>query len=327
MGMRKIFPIVLLLFLCACGPLPSANLSSIHATGGSNTPLNSESLALRITVIDVGQGDSILVEAPTGESMLVDAGPAGAGTSAIIPLLASKNISELSYIVLTHNHEDHVGGLAEVLAGSDGITGAVRIQIKGDIYANFSEDSDMVNPRNSIHAGDRIELGDAYVEVVAADGTLADGETINLGEPVDENARSIVLLIEYSGFRMLLAADITGGGGDPPYQTPDIETSLAPIVDDIDILKIAHHGSNTSTNQEFLDATKPEVAIISVGDGNDFFHPHPSVIDRLIDAGITVYQTEKGSLSRDGPHVVQGNVVIEVDADGKYRLILDKVGA
>ncbi|MFA5810782.1 MAG: MBL fold metallo-hydrolase, partial [bacterium] len=284
---------------------------------------------LRIFVIDVGQGDATLIQAPSGEAMLVDAGPVGAGIGRVVPALASRKIAQLEYIVLTHFHDDHTGGLSEVLAGQDGLLGtADDITLKGEIYVRGTQEGSSYGdgaplgaeraapPERAALAGDRIGLGDCDVEVVAADGVLKDGIAIDLGDPPDENARSIALLISYKGFRMLIAADLTGGGNDPPYQTPDMETPLAPLIGDIDVLRVAHHGSHTSTNQAFLDATKPEVAIISVGDGNDFFHPHTSVIDQLIDAGVSVYQTERGYLDRDGPVVADGDVTIEVKADG-----------
>ncbi|MBI4126275.1 MAG: hypothetical protein HY465_02155, partial [Deltaproteobacteria bacterium] len=95
---------------------------------------------------------------------------------------------------------------------------------------------------------------------------------------------------------------------------------LGPLVGDIDILRVGHHGSHTSTNANFLAATTPEVAIISVGDGNDYFHPHASVIDRLLEAGIEVYQTERGWTQNEAVHVAEGNVVIEIDHHG-YSLV------
>jgi len=281
--------------------------------------------ALAVTVIDAGQGDSILIESPSGEAMLVDAGPPGAGVFSILPLLASRGLESLTHVLITHYHSDHYGGLTGLAEGPIEIGGIYERQEQDDAGADPLANYGPLPacPRQAVSAGERIRLGDVSLEAVASNATLADGVAVDAGQPPDENAMSVVLLLEYAGFRMLLTGDITGGGGNPPYDTPDVETPLGEIVGDIDVLKVAHHGSKTSTNQAFLDAVTPEVAIISAGDGNDHFHPHGSVIQRLLDAGIAVYQTERGWLEIDGPLVADGDVTVVVDGDGGYRVVLE----
>jgi competence protein ComEC len=329
--------ILLATTLAACGSPPT--LSRDLDGTGTRLPWsgveNIHAPNLTITVLDVGQGDAIIVRAPTGEAMLVDAGPPGTGAGTILPALEAAGIDRLSSIVLTHDHLDHTGGLAEVLAGHDGTAGTEDdIIVEGGIYgdeeisleAGESEYERGANPaapdRIPVFAGDRLDLGEVDIEVVAARARLADGTEIDRGDPPDENANSIVLLVTYAGFRMLLAGDVTGGGGNPPYETPDVETALGPLVGIVDALKVAHHGSDTSTNQVFLDATAPKVAIISVGDENDYFHPHPAVITRLLAAGAEVYQTERGWLESGESVVAGGTITIVVDAEGAYKLIL-----
>ncbi|MDO8494369.1 MAG: hypothetical protein Q7S68_03435, partial [Deltaproteobacteria bacterium] len=92
------------------------------------------------------------------------------------------------------------------------------------------------------------------------------------------------------------AGDLTGGGGNPPYQTIDLETPLAPLIGDIDVLKVSHHGSHTSSNEFFLDTLQPEMAIISVGANNDFGHPHRTVLERLEERQIEIWKTTDGSV-------------------------------
>lgn len=291
------------------------------------------SAPLQITVIDVGQGDATLIRAPTGEAILVDAGPPGAGTEAILPLLQALGIGALQGIVVTHSHEDHFGGVTEVLAGPDAAPGtADDCILTGGIYDRGEPLRPPESPRfplyaastaghrQAVHPGEHLRLGGIDLEVVAAGGLLADGASIDLGDPPDENAASIALLIEYAGFRMLIAGDITGGGGEPPYQAPDVETELGPLIGDIDVLRVAHHGSQTSTNPAFLDALRPETAVISVGDNNDYGHPHRSVVERLLKRGIAVYQTERGWLDLDGPLIAQDDIVIEVDGEGNIEI-------
>ncbi|MFH1829754.1 MAG: MBL fold metallo-hydrolase [Pseudomonadota bacterium] len=335
--MRRLVLLITLALICSCGSVPDFDRnieSKLPApTGGLNAPANSTSL--RITALDVGQGDCTFIEAPDGQTMLIDTGPPGAGADVIFPFFESFGIDEITHVVLTHFHNDHTGGLAEVLLGADGEFGTDDdIKIKGGIYDHGEMPSDAAGAlpdwieqefadiRQTVYAGDQFNFGDVHMEVVAAGARLANGETIDAGDPPDENAKSIVLLIDYAGFRMLIPGDVTGGGGSPPYQTPDIETGLAPLVGDIDVLRVAHHGSDTNTNETFLSTTTPEVAIISVGDENDYFHPHPSVIDRLINSGITVYQTERGSLMSEGPTVADGHITVEVDGEGEYRIVI-----
>ncbi len=327
-----------LAIICSCGSPPELDrdveIIPPAPTGGLNTPLTSG--PLRITVLDVGQGDATMIIAPDGSSLLIDAGPPGAGVYTILPFFESKGIDETTHVVLTHFHDDHTGGLEEVLLGMDGVFGTDDdITIKGGLYDHGQTtdnepgalpawiETEFADIRQTLYPGELVDLGDVRVEVMAAGAGLKDGSAIDPGEPPDENALSIVLLIEYAGFRMLVPGDVTGGGGSPPYETPDVETALAPLVGDIDVLRVAHHGSNTSTNEAFLAATMPEVAIISVGDDNDHFHPHPSVIDRLIDAGIAVYQTERGSLFSEVPIVANGHITVEVDKDGEYRIVIE----
>ncbi len=279
---------------------------------------------MRVAAIDVGQGDATLVVAPTGEAALIDAGPCGVGASAVREALANMGVASLDAMIVTHYHEDHFGGVPEVMGLLSG---------KGAVYDRGEPVRDPESPRFPLYEssaagrrvalrpGDALRVGDVRLEAVAVGGLLPDGTEVDLGLPADENAASVAVLIRYGGFAMLVAADITGGGGNDPYGTPDVETPLAPFVGNIDVLRVAHHGSNTSTNRAFLEAVRPEAAIISVGDGNDHFHPHSSVIERLLEFGAEVFQTEKGWLSVDGPSVADGDIVIEVSSDGRYEIM------
>jgi len=326
--------ICLMISITACANLPEFNRNTLDRYRPSQDAAEADEsreeadepvdAMLRIAVLDVGQGDATLIMTATGETILIDAGPPGAGRDVIIPFMESQGISTLTWIIATHYHSDHTGGIPEVLAGPDGIPDTdddivplVAILDRGDshdaesqnLYPLYTEA--VGNMRNTAKPGDIIESGDLDMEIIAVNGELIDGTTIDLGDPPDENAASIAMILESGGFRMFIGGDLSGGGGTPPYDTPNIETPLVPLIGDIDILRVSHHGSRTSTNRAFLDATLPELAIISVGDENDYSHPHPSVIERLVDAGIEIHQTME-----------DGHVIVEVDGEGEYKIIV-----
>ena len=312
-----------LLLASSCGTMPALDRSPIAGDAAAADGAANNGAQMSVVAIDVGQGDATLIVSPSGEAALVDAGPPGQGEEAILPLISSLGVAKLDALIVTHYHEDHFGGVPEVihLLASRGAVYDRGEPVRSPEGSRFSlYESAAAGRRVALHAGERIRLGDADLEVLAVGGLLPDGTQVPLGDPHDENAASVALLLEYSGFRMLIAGDITGGGGTPPYETPDVEGPLAPFVGDIDVLKVSHHGSKTSTNAAFLAGTQPEVAIISVGDGNDHFHPHGQVVERLLDAGAAVYLTERGWLDVSGPEVRGGDIRIDVASDGSYEI-------
>jgi competence protein ComEC len=324
--MKRILPIIILL-AAGCAALPPMDRFG-DAGGSSAAPAGN----LRLAFLDVGQGDSTIISS-SNEAMLIDAGPPGAGHDVVLPFLRKEGIDELKYIVATHYHEDHIGGIPEVIKGEDRILGTEDDVIPTGGVIDRGEDHEENSPayekyseatngfRHTARPGDSYIVGGASVEVVAANGELVDGTKIPI-EPFDENSASVVLLVESGGFSFLGEADLTGGGGDPPYQTADIETELGPLVGDIDVLKVAHHGSATSTNEAFIEETDPELAIISVGDGNDYGHPDEEVVQRLIDSGAEVYQTERGWLGEeyyDYVGVTDDSIVVSV-SDGEWTI-------
>lgn len=324
--------IALLLAGCGVG-LPE---DGEHEDAALTRPQGDEGTStLSVFILDVGQGDASLLLAGDGEAALIDAGPPGAGSAVIRPMLKRLGIERLAWALVTHHHADHEGGLAELIAGEDGIAGTGDdLCIEGGIYGRDGEVGDTSGDpipdacgcapgcdQRTAAAGDHLELGDGDLQVVASGGRLADGTEVDVspsqpGEDPDENALSVALLLRRAGFTMLFAGDITGGGGEEPYQTPDIETLLAPLIGELDVLRVSHHGSDTSSNAAFLQATHPEVAIISVGDGNDYGHPSPAVIERLEEAGSRVLRTENGALEDPALPPAGNTIRIDIDAEG-----------
>ncbi|MBI4211123.1 MAG: MBL fold metallo-hydrolase [Deltaproteobacteria bacterium] len=307
--MRIIF-ILIIFFFTNCGTSvappfyapPTENIASPHP--------------LRIIAIDVGQGDATLIIAPNGEAMLIDAGPA-ANSERVMEALKREQINALAWIAVTHYHEDHVGGLGRVLNGFDNISGnsndfnpkafldrGLELIPQNEIITTYLERTQ--NQRRALKIGDSITFGGVVLEVVTANGN----DQVQ-SEALDENSLSLSFLISYHDFRFFLAGDITGGGGNPPFDTIDIESIISGSIGDVDVLRVAHHGSHTSTQSSFLEKITPEVAIISLGNGNDFFHPHQTVIDALLEKDIHVFQTERGWAKNEDVSIVEGDIEIQ----------------
>jgi competence protein ComEC len=239
---------------------------------------------LEVTSIDVGQGDSLLVISPQGRTMLIDAGgnvgPVHSefdfGEDVVSPYLWARGLQKLDVVVLTHAHGDHIGGLARVVQNFHPRELWVGINPQTDslhqLYDAAKEDQ---APIRKHIAGDEFEWGGAQVRVLAP-----PAEWQPKSQP--KNDDSLVLLISYGKTSALLAGDV---------EKP-MERFVASEMPRADLLKVAHHGSATSTTPELLAAVQPKVAVISVGYGNQFGHPRHEVLDRLQQAHVRTYRTD-----------------------------------
>ncbi len=241
-------------------------------------PLHLSAQNLTVTFIDVGQGDSILLETPIGHNILIDGGGTPAwrkhayniGALRIAPLLRKKQIKMLDKVILTHGHADHVEGLLDIISLYP-VKEVIDTREGGgsadDEYVKFLE---LVKEKKIryrvVKEGDVLELDpDLSVWVLNPPNKLSYNNA---------NDNSLVLQVVYRQVSFLLAADIG--------QTAErrlVGRYGAAIHSQV--LKIAHHGSKTSSCASFLDAVKPELAVISCGRNNTFGHPHPDVIKRL----------------------------------------------
>ncbi len=222
---------------------------------------------LAIDVLDVGQGDAILVRHPDGDPVLVDTGPPGGG---VVDAVLGSGEDRLGGLVLTHLDRDHVGEFDRVItrfeAGSvmvDRITREMR-DLAGSVGA----------PVRKIGLGDTFRLGRAEVEVLWPPAST-DG-----GAAGDRNARSIVLMVRFAGRRILL--------------TGDAEAELVPLdPGPVDILKVAHHGSEDQGLPDLLAGAMPALALVSAGAGNPYGHPVDSTLTALEGSGSEVYRTDR----------------------------------
>ena len=272
---------------------------------------------LTITVLDVGQGDATLIESPSGQTLLFDGGYNGKGNSVVIPFLQSKGITSLDYMVASHYHADHIGGLDEVIA-------QIPVGIaydRGWSYTTLTYNSyasAVAAVRQTLLPGQVIDLGEGVtVTCLALNGNSQVSAPYNSSSL--ENEYDVCLLVEYGGFDYFQAGDLPG---NPDSGYEDIETSVAPLAGDIDIYHVNHHGSYSSSVASFLQTVQAEVSVISLGN-NSYGHPHQSVLDRLVQYGSFVYQTEVGSggtLPAGDLTVVGGHVSIQTDGITTYTV-------
>ena len=228
---------------------------------------------LNIYFFDVGQADSSLI-VYNDKAMLIDAGNVEDGDE-ILEGLKMLGIKDLDYVIGTHIHEDHVGGLYKIVDGIDieklylpynesSTTSYYKILLKS------VQEKDM--SINEAEVGDEIKLtDDISAQIMAVDNS----------QPEDENDASIVVMIKYQDMEYLFMADAT------------TEVEVKREWEDIDVLRVGHHGSNTSSSEKFLKQVKPEISIISVGKDNSYGLPKDKIIKRLNSIGSNIYRTDK----------------------------------
>jgi competence protein ComEC len=245
---------------------------------------------LRVTVLDVGQGDAILVQTPVGHNILIDGGPSGERIAQALGRVLPASERRIDLMVLTHAQDDHVSGLVEVLQRYE-VGAALAGPLEGATEAYRAWRDELVStgvPLFTPQAGQQIDIGDgARIEVLWPDPELLRGTED------DFNNNSIVLRVVYDNISFLLTGDLAADGEQALLDTPaDLNAT---------VLKVGHHGSDGSTTAAFLDAVDPALAVISVGIENTYGHPSPSTRLRL--AGVPLLRTDENGdvrLETDG---------------------------
>lgn len=244
---------------------------------------------LKIYFIDVGQGDSMLVRTVRGKNILIDGGGSkdpdyNIGEKILVPYLLDRRIKTLDYVIISHFDEDHATGVAQILGKIDVSSIILTRQLEeNDIYRHIlSIAKEKKIKLIYVKEGDVLKIGGIKISIIHPENKLM------INNPMNNN--SIVCKVEYNSFSMLLTGDI------------EMEAEELILRKNInlkaDVLKVAHHGSKTSTTGEFLKAINPKVALIGVGKNNNFGHPSNEVIQRLKENGTRIYRTdENGEIS------------------------------
>ena len=263
---KKLFALILALSVLLCG---CAEILPPEPTVSGK--------GLTVQFIDVGQADCALLSCD-GEYLLIDGGNRD-DSQLVVSFLEQQGVQELAAVVCTHAHEDHVGGLPAVLAVYP--TKAVYAPTKtysSNIFDKFVYYTDQQGLDITIPSpGDRFSLGQAEVTVLGPVKSYAE-----------TNNTSIVLMVTYGETAFLFTGDM-----ETDAENDMLDYWEGRVDWQADVLKVGHHGSNTSTGYRFLNAVNPEYGVISVGKGNDYGHPHKEPLSRLRQAGVTILRTDE----------------------------------
>jgi len=245
---------------------------------------------LRVVFIDVGQGDGMLIVSPTGKTVLIDAGLKDA-VPAISAVIRDAGVKTLDLVIGSHAHADHIGGLTEILK---------RFGTRAYMDPSFPHESgtyrqllEFLTTRKikkiTARAGRKIDLGGGATLTL-----LAPRDALLRGTRSDANTNSVVARLEMGTVSVLFTGD-----AEAPTERRLLEV---PATLPSTILKVAHHGSSHSSTPTFLDAVKPEAAVISAGLNNRYGHPAPDTLRRLQQRKITVHRTD-----------LHGNLTLKTD--------------
>ncbi len=267
--------------------LAALNVLAFRVPDPAAAPANGN---LRVSMIDVGEGDAILIEFPRGGTLLVDAGPLtrarDAGRTTVLPFLKMRRIRALDILLVTHPDADHSGGAASIVRGvpvgrvieaaGGGATGACLS------YRDAARERG--SPLSPASRGEMIDVpGCARLYTLWPPRPGVKGGAVRGGSP--SNNASIVCKLVYGGISFLLTGDAE----------KEAESCIARSYGSFlrsDVLKVAHHGSDSGTSAEFLRAVRPELALISAGLHNRFGHPSPALLYRLHAAGARIIRTD-----------------------------------
>lgn len=267
---KKLFSLFLILslLLCGCAEAPQPTAATVPPSGDG----------LMVHFVDVGQADCILIECGS-EFAIIDGGNKDDG-QLVVSYLEQQGVQELSAVICTHAHEDHVGGLPSVLSVYP--TAAVYAPTRtysSNIFDDFLYYTDQQRLEVTIPApGDTLTVGDAVLTVLGPVQSYAE-----------TNDTSIVVRLDYGDTSFLFTGDMEVAAENDML---DYWSGNSDVFH-VDVLKVGHHGSNTSTGYRFLYEVDPTYGVIPVGKDNSYGHPHAEPLSRLRDAGVTLLRTDE----------------------------------
>ncbi|MDD3766231.1 MAG: ComEC/Rec2 family competence protein [Eubacteriales bacterium] len=261
---------------------------------GANKEAVFDAPTMQAHFIDVGQGDSCLVKLPDGKRVLIDAGDTAAAED-VIRHIRGEGVKKIDYVIATHPHADHIGALSQVIK---------TFEI-GSIYMPKASHTTRAFESLLVAISDKgLKVNTAKAGVLLFDeGNISAGFLAPVGDDYENlNNFSAVLKITYGNVSFLFTGDAEALS---EKEMIDSGQNLRSTV-----LKVGHHGSNTSSTTEFLKAVSPKVAVISCGEGNSYGHPSEKVLKRLQASGIEIYRTDQMG-------------TIKIYSDGE-KIIIDK---
>jgi competence protein ComEC len=262
-----------------------------------------------VSFLDVGQGDAIVVRTPQGKHVLIDGGgtlsfrkpgeewkerrdPYEVGKKLLVPLLKQRGVHRIDLMVVTHQDQDHIGGLQAVIEQIPVNAIVMNRTWKGNESSRqlFEKAAQKKIPIQTIPPGSRIPI-DRHTEMTALGPAFPDEKAV-IAE--DQNPLSVVMHMRMYASSFLFTGDMRAQEEKAFLQgrsglAESLRTALAPV----DVMKVAHHGSKTSTGEDWLAFWKPAVSVISVGKNNVYGHPNPGVLERLEQSGTDIYRTDR----------------------------------
>lgn len=259
----------------------------------NNVEITSE-IVLKVHYLDVGQGDSIFLEFPNEKTMLIDASVSDASDK-IINYIEALNYSKIDYLIATHPHSDHIGGMKEVVNNFDlGLIYMPKVVTTTTTYENLLQ--------AIANKGHKIKTAKAGLNIIDEGNLKVEILAPNSESYEELNDYSVVLKVTYKDRSFIFM-------GDAEKLSEDEITHNVKA----DVIKIGHHGSSSSTSSRFLKRVNPGFAVISVGKDNPYNHPSEIVLKRLENNNVKLYRTD-----------INGNIIFTTDGD-KIKIEVERI--
>lgn len=337
-GLKKLVIVLIILAIIACGVLyvlaPDKLEEVAYQLGmdisdyivvetetvsPTNTPLESNPDGeLTIHFIDVGQGDAIYIEFPDGQTMLIDAGHYySSSTTAVLEYLESQEVDVIDYFMLTHSDADHIGAVDEIVELYDIVNFYLpKTTTENHTTATYatalsSVDTEMEDGETFVYysmMGMSIEAEEWRIDFYMPTEELYASYTTGEWDSHEKNSVSPIIVLEYAGRKVMFTGD-----SNEDNEEIFVELYSGASYLDVDVLKVAHHGSREGSTADFLEIALPEYSIISCGADNTYGHPHEEAVDRL-DNGTGVDGYDGGEVFATMDY---GDIVLTITGEGE----------